>query len=436
MNRYKKLLTVLGHTMYIEKDVKRSKDEIEILEDNENKDLIKKNIKIKEIIGKLNKLIKITYIIITLIQPVYTIIEEERDIHIVIKLLFQITPLINYILSLVFFRKNILINIETDILYRGQELYKINYKISKDRNIVIRLPNEKEILRSIYIVSIIWSIINIVLYKIAEELLYKRVIFYIVLSIYEIITRIIITNNSIIFYYIIIKHLFDMEHMLKSIDNKREWTEGSNKIAIISSEIRDLKYELKKSNDSLEYFYIFNTLFILLAFTLIYHVNRIEYEFIGDTIMYSLYQIAYLIVIYKINNFIDNVQNIIREPTFMITYLDRNHIMNKKSIELGDNIVYNAMKDEVIINMDININESMIDNNILRNIHFETSKNSSSIDWLVLDNMLRHEWTDFKFFGIKANGIRGLINLFTLYLLCITIVNYFTNNFRIIIKNS
>ena len=45
MNRYKTLLTILGHTLYLEKDIKRSRDEIEILEDNENKDLIKKNIK-------------------------------------------------------------------------------------------------------------------------------------------------------------------------------------------------------------------------------------------------------------------------------------------------------------------------------------------------------------------------------------------------------
>ena len=49
-----------------------------------------------------------------------------------------------------------------------------------------------------------------------------------------------------------------MEHMVSNIDNKREWTEGSNRIATICSEIRDLKYELKISNDSLEYFYIFN----------------------------------------------------------------------------------------------------------------------------------------------------------------------------------
>ena len=436
MNRYNRLLTMLGHTLYIKNEIKINKQKISNEEEDEKKNLLKKDLKKKELIERMNIIIKIIYLIITLIQPIYTLLIDKIEIETIIKLLFQITPFINYILSIIFFSNDLLLNIETNILLRGEESYKIKYKIKRDKEIIIRLPNDKEKTLIIYIISIVWSIINIILYNLRENIVYRRVIFYIIFIIYEIITRIIITNNTIIFYYIIMKHLFDMDNMVKSIGNKREWTEGSNRIAMISSDIRDLKYELKMSNDSLEYFYIFNTLFILLAFTLIYQVQRFDYENIGDTIIYSIYQCAYLIVIYKINNFIDNVQNIIREPTFMITYLDRNHILNKKSIELGDNIVYNSMNDEVIINMDMNNNENALDNNILRNIQFETSKNSSSIDWLVLDNMLRHEWTDFKFFGIKANGIRGLINLFTLYLLSITIVNYFINDFKIIIKNN
>ena len=86
--------------------------------------------------------------------------------------------------------------------------------------------------------------------------------------------------------------------------------------------------------------------------------------------MYFLIQIIYILNICVYNNNLENIRDFIREPFFVQKYLCR----TKNNIDLEDGNI-------IILNL--------------------LEENATSIDWILLNEIINDNWMEFNIFGMK-----------------------------------
>ena len=202
----------------------------------------------------------------------------------------------------------------------------------------------------------------------------------------------------IIFYY----HLKEIKLFSNEIET-RDWNNlmNNNNISVIIIKLSTIREEynnsVNKLNNLFSYICILGGIITYIFIKLLIKgiiLNRCIYI---NIILYITIQCLFSIIIYLINNSIDNIKNIIYSPVFINKYLVRHDRFEE---------------------LDIIINNNNIDSLI--------KENASSLDWIILSIQLDKEWNQFKILGFKVKdalfqrfcaliGLYLSINYYSLY---------------------
>lgn len=191
--------------------------------------------------------------------------------------------------------------------------------------------------------------------------------------------------NLMCFSLIFCKHSKIINNYVKTLQNEKK---GILTINDITQETIEIKYELEKSIDHFKN--IFSSFTLLGAIGFGFFIDRIQNGnftlFPWDSfIIYIIVQIIFLVVIIQVSNNIDNLSSFVREPRFIEKFLKRYTLRDIRE-KFNDPQL-------VIINME--------------------EENASTIDWMLLQSILKENWTDFQVMGVSVSDFnlikKGLV---------------------------
>jgi len=323
------------------------------------------------------------------------------------------------------------------------------------------MPEEIILLRTILLISgliIEWSIFlylymdkQYVYYYIPDK--YKTINdFLIILSLIP--GRTILVLNAHIFFFSFLQQLYKMKNLETNI-KKREWIYNNKRsISLLCYEIIDIRYTLSRLIKKIEYMYSSVTIIGGIVIGIV-----IEYSFwdiynITCLILFIILQFIFLNIIYRISDGREEILKLIYDRTFVFKYLinnddikiniekntklekDVNNIMDMEEIDDEEEIFtekklskddtkksnnFSTLNDSINSSMEIKNNMENIlrnqinlslhgDNEVITEIYKKTIQTNSSIDWLILNNLLSKEWENFQVLGIQINHGKVLID--------------------------
>lgn len=400
--------------------------------------------------------------LILLIKPIYFLYEiiQNNNKILYATMLYLINVFVNYIIFLKYFDKNYF----EKILF---EFYQ-----TKDKRIKLLL-NDKLIPLLIIFVSILTILTeitsNMLIYRIGNnsEFYNNTNIYYfgeneiaitlvinILIGFSDIYGYILILSNVFIFFIVFLKHTLDLKKQVDRLIKKYSWSKDTQhtEVSTICYEIMWVRNELENSIEELEPLFVSNTLLGALSLGFIIEYREITIYQIISLVYWFVSQIIYFIIIYYINNYKNNLMRVIKKPKFVIHYIRRkfneekfnqviNNInfdrhkscienefeMNDIKVDLSNNSLFDKINDE---EEDINIimrNKYIENDNVKENISINeyVVKNSSSIDWIILNTILNENWACFDFFGFEFNGPNNLKSTIGITVLLIVATKWF-----------
>lgn len=260
---------------------------------------------------------------------------------------------------------------------------------------------DRIVIYSIILVMITLSYSNVNIDKIPNFQTFKyeyKILCYIWISISSIFGTLALFIHSSIFALTFVKHFIILKKYIHKI------TKHSNDISIneISIAILDIKYSLENSIDNFKNFFSVITLSCGIAIGFLLEIlikqKSIDNYPWASLAFYGTFQSIFLIIIAYLDYYKEKLFKYIRSGEFVQKYLHR----------------YNEL--ETVQKFEGNLEM------ILLNIEEE---NASTLDWLVLNNILSEGWNGFSILGININDLSLVKRGITLVIIILTFQNYF-----------
>lgn len=284
-----------------------------------------------------------------------------------------------------------------DLIYPVQYIYLLSYFgkdhfdtyfINKDSGLCIPNPDNK--LQWVMILSGILCATSLVYYALAlltnlwddttfyphfeEEPNSQRITVLTIFAVAVVVGRASFFIHVALFIMVFRQHCETMRKFIKKI---RKDDKGDLSINELSVTILDMKHELKISIDHFKNF--FSALTLLGAVSFGFMVERFkEYDLEGlpwiSMTLYILFQGLFMMIINKLDDYKDEVVGYIRSAKFVKRYLSRTTL---KGESFQDNVKF--------ITLGI------------------AEENSTTLDWLVINDVLSEGWSQFTVLGIPVN---------------------------------
>ena len=275
-------------------------------------------------------------------------------------------------------------------------------------------------------------------------------------------------TNMFIFFLVFLKHLMDIKKQVEKLIRKYSWSKDTHhtEISTMCYEIMWIRNELENSISELEPLFVANTLLGSVSLGFIIEYGEISIFQIVSTIYWVMSQATYLIIIHLINENKSDLTKVIKKPKFALHYIRRKFVgrkfnevvhdigpgrlkkyaekqytslsVKKEEIDLEsangeiDLVLNNVSKEDkeddinfVMKNLSIKKGNNLIEEANKIDIDEYTIKNSSSIDWIILNTILNENWGCFEFFGFEFNGVNSLSSTIALTAGLILVTKWF-----------
>lgn len=329
------------------------------------------------------------------------------------------------------------------------------------------LPKEKQLLKLVFTISIIFIIESITVFFIAveeTETYYKnysigiQILNYILIPLSIIYGRFILTLNTHIFFFSFLQQIKKMQNLRKKLLQK-EWKEGRNiSVASLCYDIIDMKYTLKRMIKKLQNMYSYTTLLGAISIGIIIASKKWDFQAVTGGFMFVIMQVFFLMIIQMIDSEKEGFSDIIEHRDFASKYILRRNEFCQAciNIQVEDNILENSFVPSGIMSSvsesDVKFEKKILPlekfetleefketqdsleesgdvrqriqtmlglngmsdphiladsgctlttEELIRCIYEWVSNTGSSIDWIILDNILSKNWTSFGMFGIE-----------------------------------
>ena len=209
-----------------------------------------------------------------------------------------------------------------------------------------------------------------------------------------------------------------------------------------------IRNELENSIDNLEPLFVSNTLLGSIALGFIIEFNETTIFQIIYIIYWIFSQIIYLTIIYFINDNKSDLTLIIKKPRFVLHYIRRKFrksqfdtVVNQVNLKRPRKYISKVFKQEIETELEeikINVKDGENDiNAVLGNLDMNEEqtekvdteeyiiKNSSSIDWIILNTILNENWGSFSFLGFEFSGSNNLLSVISTSGILILITKWF-----------
>ena len=381
--------------------------------------------------------------IILVIKPILLLnyIIQSKKYFMISSLMFSFITSLNYMLGFSYISNNNFHKIFLDIILNK---FKINYCISKEKNLIT----------SICLTSFIFILFNLVTIftKLDEShnfyldinnvIINVFYIFYVVF--YTIYSRLILSFNMHIFYLVFCKHLKDIKYQTKELEEVESWTNSQTKVAELCHNLIELRYELSISISKLGQFYIWLTIIGSIGIGIAVHFKNFDTTIISNIIIYFILQIIFLSIIGVVGKTRQKLCDIIHTPAFSMKYIMRDldvsetidnvvTLDNDTIITIRERSKQDKIKNIELDHIDldnINSNDNIDLKNgkkydkILKGIYNNVEQSGSSVDWIILNNILNNKWTSIDLFGISFDDGSGISKSLALTTTIVAMINY------------
>jgi hypothetical protein len=205
--------------------------------------------------------------------------------------------------------------------------------------------------------------------------------------------------HSSIFFLTFCKHCLILRKFIKQISKEKR--EDLISINDLSVKILDIRYELERSVDNFKNF--LSTVTLLGAVSIGFLIEQIKinsyngFPWVSFS-FFLIFQIVFLSIIVKVDKYREDLVSYIRSGNFVKKYLSR----------------YNNQE----------ITDKFENNTELILLNFE-EENSTTIDWLVVNNVLSEGWSQFTVLGVPISDGSLIKRGIALVTLIITFNEYF-----------
>ena len=410
---------------------------------------------------------------------------KTNDISNISNIIFYYIAPIHFYIAFYYFR-----NQEEIRIYESKKLDSI----TNETCVLKCIPEEKTLLKSLYIVSFLVIIESLITLYIEDPSIYDNMslLFYniskIIISISFIPSRIILVLNSHIFFFSFLQQIHKLQDLEKTLQYRNFKEQKKYSVAVLCYEIIDIRYTLSRLIQKTELMYIATTTLGGVSTGLSIELKHWGIRNITSIVLFIFSQIIYLWIIYLIDTSRDEIGKIIHRRSFASKYiLRKNNFMNtcfdieKNIIELQNSNEYQEKKsisgdsnDIIIHTQDNSLNirkrnieneikeikeyENKEDNNtyidiknnteiqgyledsneIKKKIHklMQTKNDSicldkshylqtddyirciyewvtntgSSVDWIIVNQLLHENWACFKLLGFQFTNGKALSN--------------------------
>ena len=389
--------------------IKLDEEKIEdTVKEIEKESIIENNqytLKILEIIYRLFLFIVIFY------YPVTNIIYIVKTNYVCIppSIIFEMLIPIQYFLSLIYFSRT-----HFDSFYLNDSNSKL----------IICIPSVKYLITGILtivsistIVSIILKISNNGVFNQLDPLNYSNqpIMIKILILVFDLLQwfygRSIILINLSSFTIVFCKHVKIIEGILEILNNKVYNRCDMKQLSFICKQVTRMRHELHISIKYMESMFSTSTIIGAVALGYIFE-TRGKYSIseipLVSIIIFVFSQIVFFYIVYRVSNQKEELHKLINSPRIVKLFLSR---LNKQEFDLYNNSNYEEDNhSEEYINTITKIQQMM---SIER-------ENATSIDWLILNNVLNQQWTEFSVFGITlqdGNVLKKCVVMGTLFIL-------------------
>jgi hypothetical protein len=211
-----------------------------------------------------------------------------------------------------------------------------------------------------------------------EFTLVSKILIGILLAVVWVYGRLTLGMNVILFCLTFSKHCLILKNYTDKISKYEVKIEDMISLNLMSQEIIKIRHDLEQSIDNFKNF--FSTVTILGAICIGFLIEVSPENEDGSfpwtsLIFYISFQFIFLIIIWKVDHYKDDLGNYIKSANFIKKFLTR-----YTEIETSEKFDETQM---VILNI--------------------VEENSSIIDWIVLHRVLSEDWSDFSVFGIPVS---------------------------------
>ena len=380
---------------------------------------------------------------ILLIKPVllFNYIINTKTYYMLSSLMFSFITSLNYLLGFSYISNNHFHKIFLDIILNK---FKINYCISKEKNLITSIILTSLLFITFNLVTIFAKLDDSHNYYLDNNDVILNLFYSIYVIFYTVYSRLILSFNMHIFYLVFCKHLKDIKYQTKELEEVESWTNSQTKVAELCHNLIELRYELSISISKLGKFYIWLTILGSFGIGLAVHYKNFDTTIISNIIIYFILQIIFLSIIGVVGKTRQKLCDIIHTPAFSMKYIMRDMDVS----ETIDNVVTldndtvitirERCKEDKIKNINLdNINLENIDttdnidlNNgqkydkILKGIYNNVEQSGSSVDWIILNNILNNKWTSIDLFGISFDDGSGISKSLALTTTIVAMINY------------
>lgn len=342
----------------------------------------------------------------------------------VTNIIYVVKTNFTYIPPSIIFKSVIPIQYILSLLYFSRTHFDSFYLNDANSKLIICIPKVIYVIIGILIISSVSTIISLILkiYGIGiftqlDSLDYQNQIVSIKILIllfdicYWFYGRSIILINLASFTIVFCKHVKIIEGILEILDNKVYNRCDMKQLSFICKQVTRMRHELHISIKYLEN--MFSTSTIIGAISMGYIIEtRGKYGIseisITSIIIFIVSQVVFFYIVYRVSNQKDELHKLINSPRIVKQFLSR--------LSGADCELYR------IHNLEDDTNLEQYNNTLDRveKIISIEKDNATSIDWLILNNVLNQKWTEFTVFGITlqdGNVLKKCVVLGTVFLL-------------------
>lgn len=313
----------------------------------------------------------------------------------------------NYIPPSFFFSLIIPIEYILGIIYFNDSHFDKFYLNDSNSQMLKCIPNTKIIIVSILIVSLIVSILlsifkildidydeNVDIFNYNQQNIYFKVLINIFDFIYTFFGQTSLLINIISFMIVFCKHIKIIDAIITIIDKKMLNDCDIKTLSFVCRQVTRIRYELHCSIKLLEN--IFSSQTIIGAISIGYIIETYgEYSIsqisLPSVIIFSIIQILFFYIIYVVNNQKEHFLELVNSPSISRKFLSRYNYSSLNNYDINYQ------------NNDQNLSDYLYEDNnneFQRMINIEKD-NATSIDWLILNDIINQRWTEFSVFGIS-----------------------------------
>ncbi len=308
------------------------------------------------------------------ISPIYTIINlsKQQSNFLYSTLFFLLIEPTQYILSLIYF----------------STCHFEKFFINTHNFDPQCFPNTNILCLAIILFIIILGTINFVIVidvfkenpNIPETLTGNEPIDFVIQLLSWIYGRLTIYINLLCFSLVFCKHCKIIQSYVKKLEQENLSNTNVLSINIITQDILLIRNELEESID--RFINIFSLFTLLGAVGFGFFIERIKvgnFDLFpwNELIVYVIVQMVFIIIIYRVRSYQEDLIDYVRQPLFVEKFLKRYTVRD----------IQEKFDDPAMISLNLD------------------EENSSQLDWIILDRLLNEQWAEFKVMGIDiSNG--------------------------------